>query len=527
MRWSGIVADRGVGTKILLAVLIVALFSLGDGLVGLLSLGSINDQVGSMAGYNRQLQATGALRDLVGQALVAVDDHMLATDAAARGTAAKTITALEQQITAAVADCRTLGLDAVQTRALDAFGSVWQQYVTAVANSILPAADLATADSARTAAAGSVDDIRRALTALENETVRRSTAEDTTAESLYKGTRRAIAIMLTVSFVLGIAAALAISRTITRPLRDCVGALGRLGAGDLTARVPVRHRDEIGQVATTLNSTAESVAGMVRRIGQASDQVSSASGELSSVSEQLARAAEGTTAQVGDVSTGADGVSHHVQAVAAATDEMTQAIREIAGNAAEAAGVAQSATRTAEATSAGVSRLGEASAQITTVVALITQIAEQTNLLALNATIEAARAGEAGKGFAIVAGEVKELARQTAEATERISAQVAAIQSETGGTVSAIGEIAAVIGTINDYAATIASAVEQQTAVTAEIARRVTQAADGSSGIAGTITHVAGSAATVSSSATQTQATAAELARMAAELRSTVAAYKV
>ncbi|WP_433053184.1 methyl-accepting chemotaxis protein [Dactylosporangium sp. CS-033363] len=513
MRLSGIVADRSVGTKILLAVLVVALFSVGDGIVGLESLGSINAQVGSMAGYNRQLQATGSLRDLAGQAIVAADDFVLATDDAGRDTATKTLAGLEAQVTAAVQACRGLGLDSTQRAALEAFQKAWQLYLLSVDD--------------RRARATLEPPVRAALTSLESATVARADAEDATAERMYQRTWDTVAIMLGVSFIIGVALALVISRMITRPLRACVAALARIGAGDLTARVPPQHRDEIGRVAGALNGTAEAVAAMVRRIGQASDQVAGASGELSAVSEQLARAAEGTTAQVGDVSTGADDVSHHVRAVAAATDEMTVAIREIAGNAAEAAGVAQGAAGNAEQTSAGVARLGAASEQITTVVALITQIAEQTNLLALNATIEAARAGEAGKGFAIVAGEVKDLARQTAAATEQIAAQVGAMQHETGGTITAIGEIAAVIATINDYAATIASAVEEQTAVTAEIARRVGQAADGSSGIAGTITHVAASAATVSSSATETQATAAELARMASDLRATVAAYRV
>jgi methyl-accepting chemotaxis protein len=113
----------------------------------------------------------------------------------------------------------------------------------------------------------------------------------------------------------------------------------------------------------------------------------------------------------------------------------------------------------------------------TDVVRLITAIAEQTNLLALNATIEAARAGDMGKGFAVVAGEVKDLARQTAQATEQITARIAAIQDSSTAAAAAIGEIANVITRIGDYTTTIASAVEEQPATTAEVSRNVTEAA--------------------------------------------------
>ncbi|MEP0454122.1 MAG: methyl-accepting chemotaxis protein, partial [Roseibium sp.] len=124
-----------------------------------------------------------------------------------------------------------------------------------------------------------------------------------------------------------------------------------------------------------------------------------------------------------------------------------------------------------------VTSLDTESQKIGEVVKLITDIAEQTNLLALNATIEAARAGDAGKGFAVVASEVKNLATQTAKATEEISAQIGAVQTNTNQAVDAIREIGNLIGDMTEKMMAVSSAVEEQGASTDEIARSTSEAA--------------------------------------------------
>jgi GAF domain-containing protein len=134
-------------------------------------------------------------------------------------------------------------------------------------------------------------------------------------------------------------------------------------------------------------------------------------------------------------------------------------LREAAGDAGR---VAESAVGQASAMTGEVEALGQASAAVGEVIRIISGIADQTNLLALNATIEAARAGELGKGFAVVASEVKDLARETANATQRVSDQIAGIQSSSRSVAEGIHATSEIIGQLDSVQARIGEVLEEQ-----------------------------------------------------------------
>ncbi|HKU27551.1 MAG TPA: PAS domain-containing methyl-accepting chemotaxis protein [Candidatus Sulfotelmatobacter sp.] len=263
-----------------------------------------------------------------------------------------------------------------------------------------------------------------------------------------------------------------------------------------------------------------------QEIERISQSLAGASEELTATSQQMSANAEETSAQASVVSASAEQVDRNLQTVATGTEEMSTSIKEIAKNAHESAKVATNAVKVAEETNQIVTKLGDSSTEIGQVIKVITSIAQQTNLLALNATIEAARAGEAGKGFAVVANEVKELAKQTAKATEDISRKIEAIQSDTKGAVSAIGQISAVIRQVNDISNTIATAVEEQNATTNEMARNVGEAAKGSGEITKNISGVADAAKSTTHGANDSLKASQALAQMSTELRELVAGFQ-
>jgi methyl-accepting chemotaxis protein len=346
-----------------------------------------------------------------------------------------------------------------------------------------------------------------------------------TAHSAYVTARTVTYAIIVVGLLVAIALALLIARSVTRPVQRIREVLDRVATGDLSVRVGATGGAELGEMAASLDNTIDSIGAVLTLVSDSSTRLAAASQQLSGAAEGMRLNAETAAGQAEEVVASAGTVASSVDTVATGSSQMESAIREIAHNATQAARVAGQAVDVAEATTKTVGKLGDSSQEIATVIKLINGIAEQTNLLALNATIEAARAGEAGKGFAVVASEVKELAQETARATEDISQRVEAIQADTSGAVEAISRISTVIGEINDFQATIAAAVEEQTATTNEMNRNVAEAANGTQGIAAAISGLAAGTQETNQRVAEAQRAAGELARMSSELQGAVARF--
>ena len=322
---------------------------------------------------------------------------------------------------------------------------------------------------------------------------------------------------------------LAVVRSVSKALRNMISMVKDLaeGEGDLTTRLEIVTKDELGELAKWFNTFLDEIHDIIAQVAGTAEEVATASVALNATSRQITSNSEETSAQADVVSKAAQAVSQNLQTVATGAEEMETSIKEIARNATEAAKVATSAVKVAAATTITVSKLGESSTEIGQVIKVITSIAQQTNLLALNATIEAARAGEAGKGFAVVANEVKELAKATAKATEDISGKIEAIQTDTKAAIDAIASISGVINRVNEISGTIATAVEEQNATTNEMSRNASEGAQGSGEITSNIAGVAEAAQSTTRGATDTQKASQQLVEMSTQLRNLVGQFKI
>ena len=327
---------------------------------------------------------------------------------------------------------------------------------------------------------------------------------------------------------------------IQNSIESLIGQMENIAAGDLTIDAEVKD-DITGSIAGTVNSMTEQLKGLVQRVQNATNQVTTSAGTIASVSNQLSEESEAQANEIGTASERVLSITEQIQLVAEQSEgsaTVAKQARETATRGLEAvSNTVEGMDRIrdqVQATSKRIKRLGESSQEVGEIVQLISDIADRTSILALNASIQASMAGDAGQGFAVVAEEVERLAERSTDATKQISTLIKAIQTETSEAIADMEESTREVVEGSELATQagqtlteIDNVSQQLEYLITEVSTSATEQANAATEIATTMTRISETtkeSAEKSRSATQS---ISQLSGLADTLRDSVAQFNV
>ena len=340
--------------------------------------------------------------------------------------------------------------------------------------------------------------------------------------------RQTVFVFLGVAYIAAIAAAVFITRSITKPIGNLVQFTQEIATGNLaTPALDVKGRDEISFLSMGLNTMRDGLRALATSVNEAVDSVTVSA-------EQMSAATQETSASIEELASAANQFANSVDSLSNDAEEMATSAKrthELAGQGeAEIAQTIQMMNEIREVVNAlatSIAELGQQSAEIGKIVVLITDIADQTNLLALNAAIEAARAGEQGRGFAVVADEVRQLAEQSARAAGEITQLVNHIRSAAQDSIKYADAGTALVQDGTEVATKTGRLFGEITSIIDELVERISAVATASQGLAAGAVEMGATTEEQSASAQQMASSAAQVAQAAALVKQELARFKL
>lgn len=371
--------------------------------------------------------------------------------------------------------------------------------------------------------------------------------------------------------LLALLIAIFISKGISTPINNLLHIFNELekGGGDLTKRIHIKSKDEIGKMAEAFNRYMDSLEQMVYKIKQNAEIVSSSSshlneggeksseqiimlnnhmGKLKNDSESIKYSINQVTESITEIAASAQTSAVDAQSISFAADEINSLSQDSSEHAIEVRSKMHLIKEGSNKTVFITQDLGKEADKIGNIIDTIKTITDQTNLLALNASIEAARAGEAGRGFAVVANEIRKLAENNNESAKTIEGLIGNIQVMIQQTICATADVGSSIieGTqmvdtvvnklesvthgineINEKIKSIAALTEEQGASTEELSAVMDSINTNNNEISNSIMEIASSIDVQTETIKDLSSTASELNGSASELKGLVYNFKV